>query len=137
MGSAQNLVHLMLNVEHVFLEFGRLGNESHKSFHLCWEPVRDQEGNPFFLQKIDPFVLRQIELLEVVGSCNFVVSEFPLQHGTLGDVKVAWGKGTFLGKKALLVASEGQGADRKLSITNEGIQEAQPVKKPDRNKARY
>ncbi len=118
-GAARELVNMLLNTEHVFLEFGRLGDESHKSFQLCWQPAKDNDGNPLCLQKLDPFILRQIEFVEITGTCNFKVSEFPLQHGTLGGVKVAWGNGEFLGKKALLVTSESQGVDRKLSIAND------------------
>lgn len=118
-GAARELVNTLLHTEHVFLEFGRLGDESHKSFQLCWESAKDKYGNPLCLQKLDPFILRQIEFVEITGTCNFKISEFPLQHGMLGGVKVAWGSGEFLGKKAILVASESEGADRKLSIAND------------------
>jgi len=43
-GSAEELVDLLLNAEHVFLEFGKLGDESHRSFQIRWEPARDKEG---------------------------------------------------------------------------------------------
>ena len=39
----------------------------------------------------------------------------------LGDDKVAWGTGSFLGKRALLVVTEDQSGDKKLSISTENI----------------
>lgn len=135
-GSAKELVELLLHAEHVFLEFGRLGGEFHKSFQIRWEPARDKDGNHFCLQKLDPFVLRPIEFVEITGPCSFQISEFPLQHGVLGDVRVAWGSGTFLGREALLVASEGEGVKRTISITNEGIVPKNPTKPSTRTQSK-
>lgn len=63
-----------------------------------------------------------IDAVRVTGSCNFDISEFRLQRGILGNVRIAWGTGSFLGKEVLLVASEDQVSGRKLSITTESTE---------------
>jgi len=115
-GSAKGIVELLLNSEHAVKEFGKEGDESHKSFEILWESVSDKDGHPICLQKLDPFVLQTIEYVHVTGTCNFDVSEFKLQHGMLGNVRVAWGEGSFLDDKALLVASEDDAGINKISI---------------------
>jgi hypothetical protein len=122
--SAQQLVEWLLKTEHVVQKFGKLGDALHKGFEIRWESVADKDGHPFCLQKLEPFVLRPIEYVRVTGSCNFDISEFRLQHGVLGNARIAWGTGAFLGKQALLVASEGLDSGPKLSITTESTEKS-------------
>lgn len=119
--SVKELVEILLRTEYIIKEFGKMGEEFHKGFEVRWEPARDSEGNPLCLQKLDPPVLRPMEFVRIMGSCGFEISEFPLRHGILGNVKIAWGTGLFLGKEALLVASEDQSAAMKISITTENV----------------
>ena len=135
-GSAKQLVGLLLNTEHAVQEFGKLGDESHQGFEIRWEPAADKHGHPFCLQKLEPFVLRPIEYVRVTGSCNFDIAEFRLQHGILGNVRIAWGTGSFRGKEALLVASEDQVGGRKLSITTESTEKGPTTRSSGRAKAR-
>jgi hypothetical protein len=120
-GTAKQLVELLLNDEYAMQEFGKLGNESHKGFELRWEPVLDTDGHSFCMQMLEPFVLRPIEYVRITGSSNFDISKFRLQHGILGNVSIAWSAGSFLGKDVLLVASEDQSGVPKISITNTSI----------------
>jgi len=135
-GPANQLVKLLLNTEHAMQEFGKFGDESHKGFEIRWESAADKDGHPFCLQKLEPFVLRPIEYVRVTGSCNFDISEFRLQHGILGNVRIAWGTGSFLGKEALLVASEDHVSGRKLSITTESTEKRPTTRSSGRAKAR-
>ncbi len=135
-GSAKQLVELLLNAEHAAQAFGKLGDESHKGFEIRWEPAADKDGHPFCLQKLDPFVLRPIEYVRVTGACNFDISEFQLRHGILGKVRISSGTGTFLGKEALLVASEDHIGGRNLSITTESGEKGPTTRSSGRAKAR-
>lgn len=126
MGSAKELVEILLHVEHVGREFGKLGDKPHKGFRVRWEPARDKAGNPLCLQKLEPKVLRPIRFVHITGTCSFEVSQFPLTHAKLGNTNVAWGTGSFLGKDAILVASEDDTGDKKLSISTENITVSRP-----------
>lgn len=126
MCSAKELVEELLHAEHVGRKFGKLGDESHKGFELRWEPARDKAGNPLYLQKLEPKVLRSIKFVRIMGTCSFDVSEFPLTRARLGNTKVAWGTGSFFGKDAMLVASENDAGGRKLSISTENITLTKP-----------
>lgn len=135
-GPVKKLVELLLNTEHAVQKFGKLGDESHKGFEIRWEPATDKDGHPFCLQKLEPFVLRPIEYVLITGSCNFDISAFRLQHGILGNVRVAWGTGSLFGKEALLVASEDKVGGRKLSITTESIEKRPTTRSSGCAKAR-
>lgn len=120
-GSMKELVEMLLQTEHMRMEFLKHGSELHKGFEVHWGPARDKEGNPIFLKKMDPMTLRSIELVKILGSCRFEVSEFPLQHGKLGNVKVAWGSGEFMGNNAVVVASQDTDGQMKLSISSRNV----------------
>jgi len=119
--TVKELVETLLNAGYVVRHFGKMGGQYHKGFEVRWEPARDLQGNPFCLKKLDPFILRPMEFVRITGSCSFEISEFPLRYGTLGGMKVAWSTGSFLGKKALLVASKDQSAVSKISIATEEV----------------
>lgn len=119
-GSARQLVERLFATDAAIREFGQLGEPDHKSFFLEWTPPEIDDGRFLCLQKVDPLLFRRVEKVRIEGSCNFNVSEFRLKHGELAGVTVAWGTSTFLGEKALLVASEHDGT-RKISITTEKL----------------
>lgn len=98
-------------------EFAKKGDQSHKSFVISWRQPKDKEGKSLYLQKLS--ILRRIELIETRGVCEFEVSRFPLRHGALGDVKVSWGEGKFIGKNAILLASKDEHGTERISITVE------------------
>ncbi len=93
------------------------GTPDHKSFRVGWPNPRGVDGQPLYALKEPSRVLRQIEAIEVRGRCKFEVSPFPLKHGILGDVKVSWGSGQFMGKKAILLASQTESQTPQISIT--------------------
>lgn len=101
-------------------EFAKKGEQSHKSFVVGWPQPRDKDGKLLFLQKESPRMLRPIELIEVTGACQFEVSKFPLRHGAIGDVKVSWGEGKFMGRNAVLLGSKDEHGTQRISITLEG-----------------
>ncbi len=105
-----------LKSEEVMKELIRQGDGTHKSFLMEWEKPTDGKGNLLCLQKEKPKTLRTIEWIRVGGECIFNVSKFPLKHGMLGRTKISWGTSEIAGKKALLVASENECGDKKLSI---------------------
>ena len=98
-------------------ELAKKGEESHKSFVVGWKLPKYKDGRSLYLQKLSPRILRPIELIEVSGACKFEVSRFPLRHGTLGAIRVSWSEGTFMGNKAILLASKDEHGTKRISIT--------------------
>lgn len=113
----RDLVDLRLKSEAFIKEMLGRGDETNKVFTARWEKPSDENGNPLCLRKEEPNVIRMIELIEVTGNCHFNVSEFPLEHGLLGKVKVSWGSGSFMKENVFLVASEDEAGERRLTIT--------------------
>jgi hypothetical protein len=102
-GLMGDLVKLAINSPAALQQLLNQGEEKHRWFEFRWEPPRDQNGNPIFLQKCEPRVFREIQFIEIGGSCEFKISEFALSRGNLGRVEVAWGKAKVFEKDALLV----------------------------------
>jgi hypothetical protein len=115
-GIARTLVESLVRSDQAVELLGKHGDESHKFFVIVVKPLRDKDGNILFLQKLEPLLLRPIEWVRITGTCNFNVSEFKLRHGRLKDVSLAWGTGSFRGRKSLFVASA-EGAAGKITIT--------------------
>jgi hypothetical protein len=72
------------------------------------------------VQKEEPRLIRPIERLRIIARCVVTVDEFPLRHGMYGELRVAWGRGTILGKPTLLVATASADAQPRLSMRVEG-----------------
>lgn len=119
LGTAKDFVECILRTERSVRYFSEKGESDHKWFEIRVEPPLDKDGQSFYLEKSEPKLLRAINSTYIAGSFDIEISEFPLKFGLLGNVKVAWGKGQFLGKEALLVASEDPTAGRKITISNE------------------
>lgn len=115
----RDLVQGWLQSGEIREEFAKRGDQSHKRFVVGWPQPKDKDGKSLFLQKESPRMLRAIELVEVMGVCQFEVSEFPLRHGALGDVKVSWGEGKFMDRNAVLLASKNEHGTQRISITVE------------------
>ena len=98
----------------------REGREDHRWFELVWEPPRDHLGNPLYMKKLDPEVLREIVSIRVMGPCKIEIGRFGLRHGRLGDMHVAWAKGHVLGKDTMVVATKDASGVEKLSINFAG-----------------
>ena len=119
--TVKNLIETWLKSPQLVKEMAERGDESYKGFVAKWENPSDKDGNPLCLRKENPPVIRKIKFIRVLGKCEFTVSEFPLEHGILGNVRVSWGSGDFMEKDALLVASEDEAGEKKLSITTKGM----------------
>lgn len=115
----RDLIQSWLQSGEIKEEFAKKGDQSHKSFVIGCRQPKDKEGKSLYLQKLSPRILRRIELIETRGVCEFEVSRFPLRHGALGDVKVSWGEGKFMGKNAILLASKDEHGTERISITVE------------------
>jgi hypothetical protein len=96
------------------------GDKEHVWFEFCWEPVRDHNGNPLFLKKIEPEMLRQIESIQIKGPCEFKIGEFGIRRGRLGAVQVAWGKPEILAPGTMLVATKDEQGAEKVSLSFAG-----------------
>jgi hypothetical protein len=96
------------------------GKEDHVWFEMVWQPPRDNLGNPFFLKKTDPATLREIESIQLMGPCNFQITQFGMRRGKLGDISLTWGKADLLGRDAIVVATEDSAGVKKLSINFAG-----------------
>jgi hypothetical protein len=116
----RDLIQGWLQSPEIREELAKRGNESHKSFVVGWPQPKGKDAASLYLQKVEPSVLRLIELIEVRGICSFEVSMFPLRHGVLGDVKVSWGKGVFAGRDTVLLASKDERGTMRISIVPEG-----------------
>ena len=114
--SLKDILTQWLKSDKVLTELVRQGDETHKSFLTEWGKPTDGKGNYLCLQKEEPKTLRTIEWIRVGGECSFKVSKFSLKHGMLGGTRISWGTSEIEGKKALLVASENECGDKKLSI---------------------
>jgi hypothetical protein len=129
-GIVKELIEIVLNSPSTRSELIERGDPSHKGFDLGASPPL-WNGEPCCLQKNDedPPILRSIKLITVVGDANFAISEFPIQHGKLGDTTVAWGAGMFQGKEALLVASRDDSDNTKVSLAYAKKDKPKPSKK--------
>ena len=116
LGQIGELVKLALNSLAAQHQLFNEGKEEHRWFQLRWEPPRDQHGNPIFLQKLEPLVLREIQYIEIKGPCEFRISEFGLRRGNLAGVEVAWGKTEIFGKDALVAATRDSAGVEKISV---------------------
>jgi hypothetical protein len=92
------------------------GEEEHRRFEMLWEPPRDQHGNPFFLQKIEARVLREIQSIKIEGPCEFNITEIGLRRGNLAGVEVAWGETEIMGKRAMIAATRDSGGAERISV---------------------
>lgn len=116
----RDLVDSWLKAEPFMKEILSRGNQLDKYFVTRWENPTDEHGNPFCLRKEEPSVIRMIESIEVTGKCEFKMTEFPLEHGLLGAVKVSWGSGSFMAEDAFLIASEDEVGERRFTIVKKG-----------------
>jgi hypothetical protein len=65
-------------------------------------------------------VLRAIDKFHVGASCRVTIDKFPLRHGRLGAVRVAWGKGEMLGKKTMVVVTDAPDGGRLSVVPDAG-----------------
>ncbi|MDX2252009.1 MAG: hypothetical protein NW202_06970 [Nitrospira sp.] len=116
----KELVDQLLMSEHMRDFFAREGKEEHKRFELIWAPPADHLGRPLYMQKLEPKVLRAVELIRIVGSCSIEIGRFGLHHGRLGTIQVAWGKTTIGGRDVMAVATKNDSGETRLSINFKG-----------------
>ena len=115
-GAVLSLVQFFLNSKDLLNDVLSRGLNEHKYLVTGWRNPRDNQGKALCLLKLEPSILREIELIEVTAECKFDVNEFSLKRGRLGKTAVAWGNGTILGNAALLAASQEETGIRRLSV---------------------
>jgi hypothetical protein len=120
LGSMGELVKLALNSPAALHQLFSEGEEEHRRFELRWQPPLDQHGNPIYLKKVEPSVLREIQSIKIEGPCEFKIREFGLRRGNLGEVEVAWGKTELFGKDALIAATRDSAGVEKISVNLSG-----------------
>lgn len=116
LGPIAQFVQPILNAPYALRDFFAEGKEGHVWFKVRWEPPRDLDGNPLFLQKLEPPVFREIQYIEIEGPCNFKITEFHLRRGNLGTVEVAYGTTAIFGKEALVAATRDSSGLEKISV---------------------
>jgi hypothetical protein len=132
LGPITALVQLLLKVPHAPRYFLSEGKEEHVWFELRWEPPSDDHGNPLYLKKLEPLVLREIEYFEIKGPCEIKINEYRLRHANLGEVHLMWGTTQMFGRETLVVATRDQTGKEKVSINIAGPR-PQPAKaRPNR-----
>lgn len=90
--------------------------ENHNVFRVYVDTLTDTEGGPLCLQKLESEVLCPIESVTVLGSCEFKIGEFQLQHGKIGPTVISWGSGTVRGEKGMLVATEDGHGNKRITF---------------------
>ena len=104
LGSAAQLAHALVRSQPVIDKMNSDAQPEHSFFELVWKQPNDL-GRSVCVQKLDPLVLRPIEQFRIVAKCLVTVDEFPLRHGALDGLRVAWGTGKILGAPAMVVAT--------------------------------
>jgi hypothetical protein len=99
----QERIAAEIQPQHTFLELGWIG------------PLL---GHRIYLRREDPppSCMRPIERFNVVARCSVTVHPFPLQYGQYGGVRVAWGKGTMLGRLLMLVVTKDEKGISRLTM---------------------
>jgi hypothetical protein len=115
-----HLVEHALNSPAALRQLLAEGEEEHRWCELWWEHPRDQQGNPIFLRKNEPLVLREIQSVKIQGPCEFKITEFGLRRGNLGAVEVAWGKTELFGSDVLIAATRDSAGVEKISVNLAG-----------------
>lgn len=109
-GSASQYANALLRSPEVVEMLARDARPEHSFLQLIVERPAAR-GLPICVKKLDPVGLRSIERIRVIAKCKVTVEEFPLRHGVLEGLRVAWGTGTVLGQPALLVATVAAAAE--------------------------
>jgi hypothetical protein len=135
LGPIAALVELLLKAPHTSRYIQSEGKEEHVWFELRWEPPSDVHGNPLYLKRLEPLVLREIEYVEIKGPCEIKIKEFGLRHADLGEVHLVWGTTQMFGKETLVVATRDQTGAEKVSINIAGPR-PQPAKARPKKRVR-
>lgn len=117
LGILSTFVNKWMRTKEVLEKFASEVREEHIWFYIVLSPVRGDFGDPIYLQKEQPRVLREVDWIRIEGECKFETSKFPLEHGILSGVRVCWGSSEIDGKPAFLVASEDTHGATKVSIS--------------------
>jgi hypothetical protein len=125
LGTLEGVVRstITANIEKIFEQIGLrdIEDDLDRFFSLeigpSWRVEVDGEKRSICVRvATDPPELRPIDALQVLGRAEIRVSEIPLKHGRLGDVRYAYGEGSVLGADdSLVVVTEDEGGG-KLTI---------------------
>ncbi len=115
LGSAAQLANTLVRTQQVLDKMATEAQPEHGFVELVLDNPTFQ-GSPICVQKIEPLTLRTIERIRVVGKCKVTVDEFPLRHGVLEGLRVAWGTGSLLGRPAMLVATRSSDQEARISL---------------------
>jgi hypothetical protein len=91
--------------------------ENHRWFTVRGEPPLDRNGEPIFLKKLNPEVLRQITSVEIRGECQIFIHQFGVQRNRLGEISFEWGKTQISGQLAMIVATQDEANTSKVSVS--------------------
>ncbi|MBU1361462.1 MAG: hypothetical protein KKC85_04900 [Gammaproteobacteria bacterium] len=112
LGYVSEVVAKLVQQQYVHDHLVARATPEHKAFELIWEPPRDSLGRPFFIQKIDPSVFREILAMNIRGPVTCSISTFGVRRHSFGDVKVLWAPTQIMGNPALFVATrDAEGKD--------------------------
>jgi hypothetical protein len=115
LGSAAELADMLVRTQQVIDKMTTEAQPEHGFVELILDsPI--WQGRPICVQKIEPLTLRTIGRVRVVGKCRVTIDEFPLRHGPLEGLRVAWGTGSLLGRAAMLVATRASEQEARISL---------------------
>lgn len=117
----KGLVTVWLKSERFMEQIVKDANETHKGFSVRCDNPSDKDGSPIYLLKQDPIKMRQIEFIEISGECSFEVNKFTLEHGILGETRISWGTSNLKNKSSLLIATEDETGNQRLTITQDNL----------------
>lgn len=119
LGTIKEIVEPILKADSIVKDLMKKGKEVHKGFSIEWQTPPCDNDDCLYMQKIEPLILRKIDFIRIYGKCSFEITQFPLKHSMLGNIRVSWGEGEFLGKSSILVATENKDGEKKITITTE------------------
>ena len=70
----------------------------------------------FARRNLNRYYCGVLERFRVVAACRITIDEFPLRHGILENLRVAWVIGNMLGKPAMILATETADGPAKVSV---------------------
>ena len=105
-GTARDLVNSVLGLEEIKREVQNIAAESDNTFSVELGPLSPESPLSFYLEKLDPQILRRVESIHIEGQCVIQLDEVRLERARLGTIDVVWGVGDLLGEKALVVEME-------------------------------
>ncbi len=116
--TVKDIAEYWLHSQPLLEKLQKNGTDIHKTFLVKVEIPDCKDGQKFCMQKLDPFLLRPIKVIQISGKVELCSSKISLSQGKLKGVNVAWGCGKVIeNQNALFVAYENECGTENISLT--------------------